>query len=412
MTKLTLCASLAVLGLGCQTSPHSSVACSAPNPSSGACETSAQPPASCSAPIPASGAVPTLEADQGELATSLLAPLSQQAGGGNLAFSPFGVSAIVDWAYASMPVSPTDPEARALGLTVSTVDAPAAFADIDCRLVTDGQSDGNQLTVANAIFLLAPGTPPSTSEVDADFGMMVQTVQGDPVTVVNGWASRQTNGLVPTLLQPGDLSGATDQVDVDVVSFKGEWASAFPASATQTGSFTTAASTQLQVPLMAQTNQFGYAHPQGFAIVELPYQGQQLALDIVLPDAVSGLPQLRSSFTAQAFAGWVAGLSPTSVAVTLPRFTVQSRLDLEPALVTLGVPAADLFGLHVDSFVQQTVVEVDESGTVAAAATELATEPTAVISPTAFEATHPFLFVLRDLPTGTILFVGELSDPS
>ncbi len=392
MTKLTLCASLACLGLACE--PHPA------------------PPASCSAPTPASGAVPTLEADQGELAAFLLAPLSQQADGGNLAFSPFGLSAIVDWAFASTSTPPAAPETQALGLTVSAADAPAAFADIDCQLVTDGESDGNQITVGNATFLLGGRPSPSTPDVDTDFGMTVQAVQGDPVPVVNAWASKQTDGLVPALLQPGDLTGATDQIDVDVVFFKGQWASAFPTSATQTGSFTTAASTQLQVPLMAQTHSFGYAHPRGFAIVELPYQGQRLALDVLLPDAASGLPQLESSFTAQAFAGWVAGLDPTSVAVTLPRFSVKSRLDLEPALAALGVPAGDLFGLHVDSFVQQAVVEVDESGTVAAAATELSTEPTAVVSPTAFEATHPFLFVLRDLPTGTLLFVGELADPS
>jgi serpin B len=412
MTKLGTClAALACLSLAC-----------------------ASRPATCSAPGADAGAVTALEAGNAELASDLLAQFGTLADGGNFAYSPFSISAALAMTYAGANTTTATQMAQTLHFTPAQADVPAAFAQIDCQIETDGQADNNQMNIANGLFGQAGAVfeKPFLTSLDQDYGAPLQQVDfandvSAATNTIDAWVSTQTEGKIPQLFQPGDLTDQTVLVLADAIYFKGAWATQFKTSATQTGTFTRSDSSTVQVPLMNQTASFGYSQGSSFAVLEMPYAGNKLALDIVLPNAVDGLPALAQTFTASAFAGWVSQLGSPQVAVTLPKFSVDSRFNLTQTLSGMGMPAAfdigptpaDFSGmdgkndLFIGIVVHEATVEVDETGTVAAAATGVGMSGAeAVEEPLTFDANHPFLFVLRDLSTGTLLFVGQVTDPS
>ncbi len=413
MTKLGTClAALAAASLAC---------------------TTAKPP-TCNAPAADAGAVSALETGNAEFASDLLAQFGGLADGGNFAYSPFSISAALGMTYAGAATTTATQMAQTLHFTPAQADVPAAFANLDCQIETDGQADNNQMSIANGLFGQQGKAfeQPFLSTLNQDYGAPLQQVDfaSDPTGATNtidGWVSTQTEGKIPQLFQPGDLTDQTVLVLADAIYFKGSWATQFNPSQTQTGTFTRTDSSTVQVPLMNQSASFGYSAGSGFAVLEMPYAGDKLAMDIVLPNAVDGLPALAQSFSAATFAGWVSQLGTTTVAVTLPRFSLDSRFNLTQTLSGMGMPnafdigptPADFSGidgsndLFIGIVVHEATVEVDETGTVAAAATGVGISgASAVEMPLTFDADHPFLFVLRDLVTGTLLFVGEVADPS
>jgi serpin B len=160
-------------------------------------------------------------------------------------------------------------------------------------------------------------------------------------------------------------------------------------------------------------------------LLELPYRGHELGMVVLLPEAQDGLPALERQLSAPTVARWLEALEPTAVDVTLPRFTCTAGADLKQVLQALGMrractPQADFSGisgtpLMIGAVLHKAFVAVDEQGTEAAAATMVgiflgaALEPP---EPVPFVADHPFVWLIRHRPTGTILFVGRVCDPS
>jgi serpin B len=412
MTKLGTClAALAAFSLAC----------------------AASKPPTCSAPAAAAGAVSALETGNAQFASDLLAQVGAAADGGNFAYSPFSISAALGMTYAGAATSTATQMATTLHFTPAQTDVPAAFAQLDCQIQTDGQADNNQMSIANGLFGQQGKAfeQPFLTALDQDYGAPLQQVDfatnaTAATNTIDAWVSTQTEGKIPQLFQPGDLDSSTVLVLADAIYFKGSWATQFETSQTQTGSFSTSDTDQVQVPLMNVTASFKYLKGSNFAMLEMPYAGNQLAMDIVLPDTVDDLPAVAAGFTGATFDGWVSQLSAQAqVAVTLPRFSLDSRFNLTQTLSGMGMPnafiwqTADFSGidgsndLFIGIVVHEATVEVDETGTVAAAATGVGvTGASAVEEPTIFDANHPFLFVLRDIPTGTLLFVGQVTDPS
>jgi serpin B len=388
-------------------------------------------PPTCNAPAADAGAVTALEAGDADFASALLDQLASVADGGNFAYSPFSISAAMAMTYAGAATSTATQMAQTLDFTPAQGDVPAAFGQIACQIETDGEADGNQLNIANGLFGQTGATfeKPFLTTLDQDYGAPLQQVDfagnlSGATQTVDSWVSQQTQGQIPQLFQQGDLSGAV-LVLADAIYFKGSWASPFAVAATQQGAFTLADASLVQVPLMNQSANFPYLKGTGFAVLEMPYAGGKLAMDVVLPDDAGGLPALAGSFNPTTFDGWTSQLATTDVQVTLPKFSLDARFNLTQTLSGMGMPdafvpgTADFSGmdgahdLYISVIIHQATVEVDETGTVAAAATGVGIAGLAAEAPpVTFDANHPFLFVLRDLSTGTLLFVGEVTNPS
>jgi serine protease inhibitor len=241
---------------------------------------------------------------------------------------------------------------------------------------------------------------------------------------VNAWVSSETNGLITQIL-PNANYAAVKAVLANVIYFKGLWTSAFDPNQTSAAMFTLSDGTQVSAEMMHQSGSFAYLKGANFQAISLPYGQGRFSMILVLPNAGTSLSSFVPGITAATLNGWVSQLQMSSGDVSLPRFTSTYAASLPPALTTLGMgivfcpgSTADFSALSsqavcVSDVEHKTVVEVDESGTVAAGATTITVVPVAVAVPQ-FVITfdHPFFYAIRDDSTGELLFVGTLVNPS
>jgi serpin B len=180
----------------------------------------------------------------------------------------------------------------------------------------------------------------------------------------------------------------------------------------------------VQVPMMRQTDGFRYADMSGLKAVELPYDGYELSMVLLVPDA-GRFEEFEESLDAAVVDDAIGALVRTEVALTMPKFKLESSLSLNQALVALGMSdafspgVADFSGmdgqrdLFIADVIHKSFVDVDEAGTEAAAATAVVMEATAMpAEPVDLSVDRPFIFLIRDIETGTVLFVGRVMDPS
>ena len=246
---------------------------------------------------------------------------------------------------------------------------------------------------------------------------------GDPAALgtVNGWVDRVTGGLISTVL--GRLDPAVPVYLINAVAFRGTWTNTFDPAETEPAPFTRADGTRVPVPLMRQSGVYRYFENERFQLLRLPYGGEQIAMYVLLPEAGLGLAGLLAHLSSANWSDWLAALGEREGAIALPRFRAEYETSLLAALASTGPGAAladaeadfsgmvaGLRGPMLDA-VHKAVVEVDEAGTRAAAATtfHIGGRPPA---PFSMRAARPFCFALRHEGTGMLLFLGAIADPS
>jgi serpin B len=244
---------------------------------------------------------------------------------------------------------------------------------------------------------------------------------------INQWVEKETQGKITDLIAQGVLTPATRLVLTNAIYFKGMWAAPFKKNLTRDEPFRATGGGTPRVPLMNQTAAFGYAETDDLQALQLPYAGGELATLILLPkkDDVAGLEKKLSSALVTSVA---SKLERQEVVVHLPRFKTTSEFELSAALSAMGMPLAfsrqaDFSGLtdsqeplQLGLVIHKAFVDVNEEGTEAAAATAVGVRATAmVIRPKpapVFRADHPFVYLIRDVRNGSILFLGRLADPT
>jgi serpin B len=240
--------------------------------------------------------------------------------------------------------------------------------------------------------------------------------------LINGWVSEQTEERIPELLGHGVVSEDTRLTLVNAIYLKAPWAGPFNADLTQPGAFTRLDGSTVEVPMMNTGKFLPYAEGPGWRAVELPYLGDALAMTVILPD---DLADFEADLDADAFAAIVGAFAPADVALSLPRFSTETKLKLVETLRELGMSAAsdstlaDFSGitaedqLFIAEVIHQANIDVDEAGTEAAAATAVVMDAGAAPGePITLVVDRPFLFAIRDLETGAIVFLGRITDPS
>lgn len=239
--------------------------------------------------------------------------------------------------------------------------------------------------------------------------------------LINGWVADQTERRIPELLVPGVLTPDSRLTLVNAIYLKAPWLEPFAVEATEPGTFTRADGSTVQVPLMAASAVMRHARGTGWQAVEIPYIGGSLAMTVIVPD---DLAAFEGSFTTDQLASITGGLAETQVTLTFPRFSIETKAQLADVLAALGMPSAfadgaDFSGittaeqLVISDVIHQANIDVDEKGTEAAAATAVVMRATGMpVEPVTVRVDRPFLFALRDVPTGAVLFLGRVGDPS
>ena len=265
-------------------------------------------------------------------------------------------------------------------------------------------------------------------------GLRLVDYKSDPEAarlLIDGWVEKQTEGRIPELLKPQDVDTLTRLVLVNTIYLKAPWRLPFDPEDTKPGTFTRADGSRVKVPMMYLKSETGgipylpYAKGSGWRAVELPYLGDSLAMTVIVPD---DLAAFEAKLTPKLFGQVVAAFEGTDVELTFPRFGIETEADLGTLLPAMGMPLAfdrdraDFSGirmpsdeppLYIAKVIHQANIDVDEKGTEAAAATAVVMA-TGGGAPewTVFKVDRPFLFALRDIATGTVLFLGRVMDPS
>jgi len=356
----------------------------------------------------------------------------------NLFFSPLSISQALAMTYAGARGNTVTEMADTLHITLGDAELHPAWNALDLALASRGQnaqaSDGQgfRLNVVNSTWGMI-GYPFETPFLDTlalhyGAGMYLVDFRADPEgsrDTINTWVEDQTEGRIEDLIPPDVITEITRLVLVNAIYFNAAWLYPFEEQNTQDGPFHRLDSVAVTVPLMYQQETFGYATGDGWQAVELLYDGQDLSMVVVLPDA-GRFAEIEGGLDAATLDTMVAALQPTSVGLTLPRFTYTSSFMLKETLQTLGMVDAFEFGpadfsgmdgsrsLYIGAVIHKAFVDVNEAGTEAAAATAVVMDFGTSISPTPLPVTvdRPFLFLIRDLQTGAVIFTGRVMDPS
>ncbi len=240
---------------------------------------------------------------------------------------------------------------------------------------------------------------------------------------INAWVSEQTRGKIPSIV-PDPVPDDVVAYLINAIYFKGSWTTQFDKSRTQVQPFKLADGSSTTVPMMThgRTIRVGYVRENGVIVFDLPYGGQAFSMTIALPRDAGGIDSLVQGLTNERWSAWIAGLDSGTFDVFVPKFTVTYGLAMNDVLKALGMPSAfcdaphpDLTrmnpnGLCITEVRHKATVDVNEEGTEAAAATSVAVGPVSL--PPSIVVDHPFLFVLRERLSGTILFMGRVMNPA
>jgi serpin B len=365
---------------------------------------------------------------------------------GNLFFSPYSVSAALAMTYAGargqtqeqmarvlcFPTSaPTLQKLGAAGQPLSPEQFAQAFGRIIKNLNARGGQNKYELRVANALwgqkgYEFLPGF---VQLVEKEYEGKLQTVDFVAAAeqarrTINAWVEKQTNDKIKDLISPGMLDALTRLVLTNAIYFKGNWARQFETKQTQDAPFTLLDGSTVQVPMMNQQAEFGYAQIESLQALEMPYVGEALSMVVLLPKEQAGIGTLEKSLTAQNLAKWLDAMRKREVIVAMPKFKMTSKFGLNDVLQSMGMTdafsdRADFTGmtrrrdLFISAVIHQAYVDVNEEGTEAAAATGVTMKALSVGpgQTPIFRADHPFLFLIRDKASGSILFLGRTMNP-
>jgi serpin B len=354
---------------------------------------------------------------------------------GNLFCSPLSISLALAMAYGGARAETETQMAQALHFTLRQNHLHAAFNRLDLELARrneslEGYGKGYRMSMVNAIWsqegirFLAEFLDLLATHYGA--GMRLLDFAGAPErcrAIINAWASDHTGGRIRDLIPPGAIRRWTKLILTNAVAFRAPWSAPFSAALTAEDRFFLPDGSASMVPMMNQTGSFAYAQGDGVRAVELPYAGRKLSMVILLPDA-GRFEVFEATVNARCVAAIVQGLSRRRIVLALPKFQFAAAFRLADALADVGMPAAfsedanfsgmtgkrDLFLADV---LHKAFVAVDEEGTEAAAATAAVMVPTMAPRemPVHVRVDHPFLFLVRDLETGAILFLGRVVAP-
>jgi serpin B len=364
---------------------------------------------------------------------------------GNLFFSPYSISTALAMAWAGAKGETAGQMSEVLHLYGDASNVQAGVAALIKSLNAGEQPAEDflhdavlrgipyQLFVANSLWCQHgyPFRDDFLKIVRDQYGAGLNQVDfmGDAESArqqINDWVAKQTQDRIKNLIPSGGIHTSTRLVLADAIYFKGHWRVEFDKSRTQEAPFHLNAGQTRSVLTMNEQDRFGYNETEGLEMLELPYFARKMSLIIFLPKEVDGLSKLDQSLNATRVNQLLTQMQSREVNVFLPKFKLTSQFSLADTLRAMGVtdafsPQANFSGisslpsLYIDAVLHKAYVNVDEEGTEAAAATAVAfasaIEPPRP-PPVIFRVDHPFLFLIRDNQTGSILFIGRVMDPA
>jgi serpin B len=356
--------------------------------------------------------------------------------GGNLFYSPYSISLALAMTYAGARGETEQQMADTLHFALQQDRLHPAFNSLDLALASRGEGakgkddKGFRLHIVNAIwgqqdYQFLPAFLDVLAE-NYGAGLRLLDFVKEPEQsriTINDWVSDQTEGKIEDLIPQGVIDTLTRLVLTNAIYFNAAWQNPFDEKLTSNGTFHLLEGGDVTVPMMKQTHSFGYATGDGYQAVDLPYDGNELSMIILLPDS-GKFESVQNSLNTALVDQIVSDLQSREVDLTMPKFQFESEFGLADTLAAMGMPVAfspdaDFSGmtgnreLSITDVVHKAFVSVDEAGTEAAAATAVVVGLTSIPEqPVQVTVDRPFMFLIRDIETGTILFIGRIANPS
>jgi serpin B len=347
----------------------------------------------------------------------------------NIICSPFSISNAVAIAYAGAKGNTAAEIASVFYFAQSGDALHANFQQINEK-IEKSQSEYTSLKMVNRLWFTEKFTPKEdflnlcqkyykggTQSIDFENFALARTT-------MNNWARKETKQKINNLLPEGSIVPLTRLVVMNAVYFKGDWQKAFDATQTEQKDFYTENEITQSVPFMAQKNSFRYLKQDSLQVLELPYKGGKYAMLVFLPNKEIPFTQFENNFTAKNYYKWLNLLTQQKVNVVLPKFTIspEKGYELKESLKNMGIKeaflgTADFSGaFNMDTPVSlanvfhKGFIAVDETGTEAAASTAVVMQGRSGSESPYFYANHPFIYLIKDIQNGNIIFMGRVTN--
>ncbi len=366
---------------------------------------------------------------------------------GNVFFSPYSISEALSMTYLGAAGQTKDEMRKVLNVPVGHLkqgeatswtndELAAAYKDFHGKL--ESSAGKFQLHVANALWGAqgAKFKPDFLKAVDEQFGGKLSSLDfsksDQAAKTINDWVAGQTQQKIKDLVPASALDASTRLVLTNAIYFKAPWQHQFKSAITKDQDFFLGGENKIQAKMMEQTERFRYGEAEGVKALEMSYEKSPVSMVLLLPDKKDGLGDLEKALTAKPKEGsaldpYLKDMKSPKVHVVLPKFKFTCQFGLGDVLQKLGMKLAfeggnaDFSGmsekekLSISAVIHKAFVDVNEEGTEAAAATAVVMHMSAVMRPEPpkeFVADHPFLFLIRDGQTGSVLFMGRVNDPT
>jgi serpin B len=351
---------------------------------------------------------------------------------GNIFFSPYSISTAFAMTYTGARSTTAEQMAEVLHFSFDPCQLHPAFHELQTHFNTLQESRPFRLNITNALWIQKDyALLQEFKDLNQKYygaNLFNLNFKGDPEgsrLKINDWVEDKTEGKIKDLLPGGVIKTLTRLVLTNTIYFKAEWEHTFNADKTEEQDFWISAEDKIKVRMMTQKAPLGYWENETLQVLEIPYVQRDLSMIVCLPRKRDGLPDLESKLTTETLQEWTSGLERQHVNIFFPKFTTTQNLNLKEILLALGMvdaftDAADFSGmeskkeLHITDALHKAFIDVDEKGTEAAAATAVVMGITSIRPPEVvpeFRADHPFLFLIRDNRTESILFMGRLTQP-
>jgi serpin B len=364
-----------------------------------------------------------------QFALDLYAKLCSESRG-NVFCAPQCISTALAMTYAGARTETAEQMADTLHFDLGQDRQHAAFAALAEALAHTAEEGGgdSHLTIASRLWGQEgePFLPSYLDTISTHYAGGFETIDfrqsPEPARLrINSWTAQQTADRIKELFRRSEIDPSTLLVLVNAVHFSGTWWIQFDPQETRDAAFHVPGQETAVVPMMNLTADLGYFESDLLQAVRLPYDGKRLEMVVLLPAARDGLPELEAALNAGILEAWLGRLRTQTVRVSLPRFSTRSRFELSKTLAEMGMPAAfsraaDFSGMNgrphdlfISLIVHEAFIEVNEQGTEAAAATGIVLKRGP--RPRTLVADHPFIFLIRDTESGSVVFLGRIMQP-
>jgi len=348
----------------------------------------------------------------------------------NIFFSPYSISTALAMTYAGAQGETEKQMQKTMHFSLSQDKLHPAFSKLQDKLENIRKEGKVQLYVANSLwphqkyFFRKEYLDLVKKYYKTDITALDYERQSEKArSIVNTWVEEKTRNKIKEIIKPGTLDVLTRLVLVNAIYFKGNWASQFNKKRTRNMLFKVSLDKTIKTPMMHQKGKFGYWADNNLQMIEMPYIGKQLSMIVLLPTKTDGLLELEKQLNVENLRRWTRQLQRQKVDTWIPKFKLNCDFRLDKTLQEMGmvdafVDNADFSSmdgtdlLFLSAVLHKAYIDVNEEGTEAAAATAGVAKQESIRMVPRFRADHPFVFLIQENLTESILFLGRIIDPT